>query len=159
MDFALPDAVKTYSQFGHPLTMWVLLGLGMYAAYSGFQSRRTRTADKEIRKELIKKKFTVKHHQVGSILLAFVILGNMGGMAVTYINNGKLFVGHHLIAGLAMVAVLGLSTALVPYMQKGNETARLSHISLNIVMLGIFGWQAVTGMQILQRILERMMAS
>ena len=159
MDFALPDAVKTYSQFGHPLTMWVLLGLGMYAAYSGFQSRRTRTADKEIRKELIKKKFTVKHHQVGSILLAFVILGNMGGMAVTYINNGKLFVGPHLIAGLAMVAVLGLSTALVPYMQKGNETARLSHISLNIVMLGIFGWQAVTGMQILQRILERMMAS
>ncbi len=159
MDFALPDAVKTYSQFGHPMIMWVLFGLGMYAAYSGFQSRRTRTADKEIRKELVKKKFTIKHHQVGSILLAFVVLGNMGGLAVTYINNGKLFVGPHLIAGLAMVAVLAVSTALVPYMQKGNETARLSHISLNIVMLGIFGWQAITGMQILQRILERMMAS
>ena len=156
MDIAIPNAVKTYSQFGHPITMWVLFGLAMYAAYSGWQSRRTRTADKEVRKELVKKKFTVKHHQVGSILLALVVLGNMGGMAVTYINNGKLFVGPHLIAGLAMVAVLAVSTALVPYMQKGNETARISHISLNAVMLGIFGWQAITGMQILQRILERM---
>ena len=156
MAFDIPDPIKTWSQFGHPLTMWVLFGLAMYALYSGFQSRRTRTADKEVRKELVKKKFTAKHHQVGSILLALVVLGNMGGLAVTYINNGKLFVGPHLIAGLGMVAILAISTSLVPYMQKGNEAARYSHISLNIAMLGIFGWQAITGMQILQRIIEKM---
>lgn len=156
MAFEIPDAVKTYSQFGHPLTMWVLFGLANYALYSGFQSRRTRTADKEVRKELIKKQFTLKHHKVGSILLALVVLSTLGAMAVTYINNGKLFVGSHLLAGLGMVAILAISTALVPYMQKGSEVARYSHITLNITMLGIFGWQAVTGMQILQRIISKM---
>ena len=153
---SIPESVKTWSQFGHPITMWTLFGLSIYALYSGWQSRRTRTADKEVRKELVKKKFGIKHHQVGSILLALVVLGNMGGMAVTYINNDKLFVGPHLIAGLSMVAILAISTSLVPYMQKGNEAARYSHISLNIAMLGIFGWQAVTGMQILQRIISKM---
>lgn len=156
MAFVIPDAVKTYSQFGHPITMWVLFGLAIYALYSGFQSRRIRTADKEVRKELIKKQFTIKHHQVGSILLALVVLSNMSAMAVTYINNGKLFLGTHLIAGLTMVVILAISTALVPYMQKGSEFARYSHITLNITMLCIFGWQAITGMQILQRIVERM---
>lgn len=156
MAFEIPDAVKTWSQFGHPITMWTLFGLAIYALYLGIQSRRTRTADKEVRKELVKKQFATKHHQIGSILLALVVLGNMGGMAVTYINNGKLFVGPHLIAGLGMVAILAISTALVPYMQKGNEVARYSHISLNITMLGIFGWQAFTGVQILQRIIEKM---
>jgi hypothetical protein len=157
MAFVIPDAVKTYSQFGHPITMWVLFGLAIYALYSGFQSRRTRTTEnKEVRKDLIKKQFALKHHKVGSILLALVVFSNMGAMAVTYINNGKLFVGSHLIAGLSMVTILAISTALVPYMQKGNEVARYSHITLNITMLGIFAWQAVTGMQIVQRILERM---
>jgi uncharacterized membrane protein len=156
MAFVIPDAVKTYSQFGHPITMWVLFGLANYALYSGFQSRRTRTADKEVRKELVKKQFTVKHHKVGSILLALVVLSNMGAMAVTYINNGKLFLGSHLLAGLGMVTILAISTALVPYMQKGSEVARYSHITLNITMLGIFGWQAITGMQILQRIIAKM---
>lgn len=156
MAFVIPDAVKTYSQFGHPITMWVLFGLAIYALYSGFQSRRIRTADKEVRKELIKKQFTIKHHQAGSILLALVVLSNMSAMAVTYINNGKLFLGTHLIAGLTMVVILAISTALVPYMQKGSEFARYSHITLNITMLCIFGWQAITGMQIVQRIIERM---
>ena len=156
MAFEIPEAVKTYSQFGHPITMWVLFGLAIYALYSGIQIRRTRTADKEVRKELVKKKFGNIHHQVGSILLALVVVGNMGGMAVTYINNGKLFVGPHLIAGLAMVTILVISSSLVPYMQKGNDLARYSHISLNITMLGIFGWQAVTGMQILQKIISKM---
>ena len=156
MAFEIPDAVKTWSQFGHPLTMWGLFALSIYALYLGWQSRRTRTAEKEVRKELVKKQFGIRHHKIGSILLALVVLGNMGGMAVTYINNGKLFVGPHLIAGLAMVVVLAISTALVPYMQKGSEVARYSHISLNIAMLSIFGWQAVTGMQILQKIITKM---
>ena len=156
MAFEIPDAVKTYSQFGHPITMWTLFGLSIYALYLGIQSRRTRTADKEVRKELVKKQFALKHHKVGSIILALIVLSNMGAMAVTYINNGKLFLGSHLLAGLSMVSILAVSTALVPYMQKGNEVARYSHISLNITMLGIFGWQAVTGMQILQRIISKM---
>ena len=83
-----------------------------------------------------------------------MVLGTLGGMAVTYINNGKLFVGPHLIAGLSMTGLIAIAAALVPYMQRGNETARLTHISLNVVLVGLFGWQAFTGMQIMQRILE-----
>ena len=156
MALEIPDAIKTWSQFGHPILMWVLLGLTGYALYLGMQSRRTRTADKDTRKDLIKKNFKDRHHQIGSILLSLVVLGTIGGMAVTYINNGKLFVGPHLLAGLGMTGMIATSAALVPYMQKGNEIARYTHISLNIILLGLFGWQAVSGMQIVQKILDNM---
>ncbi len=120
MAFEIPDAVKTWSQFGHPLMMWILLGLTVYALYLGLQSRRTRTADKDTRKELIKKNFNDQHHKMGSILLSLMVLGTIGGMTVTYINNGKLFVGPHLLVGLGMTGIIATSAALVPYMQKGN---------------------------------------
>jgi hypothetical protein len=156
MNWEIPEAVKTWSQFGHPILMWILLGMSVYALYLGLQVRRTRNADKEERKELVKQNFNTRHYQVGSLLLALVVLGTVGGMAVTYINNGKLFVGPHLLAGLGMMSILAVSVSLVPYMQKGNEVARVSHIALNITMLGIFGWQAVTGMQIVQKILSKL---
>ena len=156
MGLDIPESVKTWSQFGHPILMWVLLGTSFYALYLGWQIRRIRSADKEERKELIKKNFKERHHQVGSILLALVVLGTIGGMGITYINNGKLFVGPHLIAGLSMMAILAISTSLVPYMQKGNDWARNTHIFLNVTMLGIFSWQAVTGMQIVQKIISKM---
>ncbi len=155
MSFEIPESVKVWSQFGHPVLMWVLLAATGYALYSGLQIRRTRNADKEERKELVKKGFLNKHYIIGSLLLAFMVLGTIGGMAVTYINNGKLFVGPHLIAGLGMTGLIATAAALVPFMQKGNEFARISHITLNVVMLGLFIWQAVTGMDILQRIISR----
>jgi hypothetical protein len=156
MNIAIPEAVKTYSQFGHPLLMWVLFGMSVYALYLGVQIRRTRNADKEERKDLVKKNFKDRHFQVGSIFLALIVLGTIGGMAVTYINNGKLFVGPHLLAGLGMTGIVAISASLVPYMQKGNELARFSHISLNILMLGVFAWQAVTGMQIVNKIISNL---
>ena len=158
MAFEIPEGIKTWSQFGHPILMWTLLGLTAYALYLGVQHKKIRTADKETRKELVKKKFGEKHHQVGSILLALMVVGNIGGMAVTYINNGKLFVGPHLLAGLGMTGLIAVSASLVPLMQKGNGLARTTHVSLNIVLLSLFGWQAVTGMQIVQKIVDRMMS-
>ncbi|NJL45683.1 MAG: DUF4079 domain-containing protein, partial [Leptolyngbyaceae cyanobacterium SM2_3_12] len=62
----------------------------------------------------------------------------------------------HLLAGLGMVGLISTSAALVPFMQKGNETARLTHITLNVVLVGLFGWQAVTGVQIVQRLLSNL---
>ena len=156
MAFEIPEGIKTWSQFGHPISMWVLFGITVYALYLGVKSSKIRSADKETRKELVKKNFGQRHHRMGSILLALMVVGNIGGMAVTYINNGKLFVGPHLLAGLGMTALIAVSASLVPYMQKGNGLARNTHVSLNIVLLGLFGWQAVTGMQIVQKILDRM---
>jgi hypothetical protein len=156
MSFEIPASVKVWSQFAHPLLMWVLLGLTIYALYSGIQYRRTRSADKEVRKELIQKDFRNKHYQVGSILLALMVLGTIGALGVTYINNGKLFLGPHLLVGLGMTGLIATSTALVPSMQKGNELARITHITLNVILLGLFGWQAVTGMDIVQRIIAKL---
>ncbi|MFM7449010.1 MAG: DUF4079 domain-containing protein [Leptolyngbyaceae cyanobacterium] len=156
MAIELPESVKVWSQFFHPLIMWVLLGLTLYALYLGIKVRRTRSATGEEKKALVKGQFNLKHYQVGSLILALMVMGSIGGMAVTYINNGKLFVQPHLLAGLGMTAMIAVSAALSPLMQKGADWARYTHIALNLVIVGLFGWQAVTGMQIVQRILERM---
>ncbi|MEM8642863.1 MAG: DUF4079 domain-containing protein [Cyanobacteria bacterium P01_G01_bin.54] len=152
MELALPESVKVYSQFLHPALMWVLLGLSVYALYLGGRIRQLRIADRETRKKLPKKNFRFRHHVVGAILLSLMVSGTLGGMAATYINNGKLFMDDHLIVGLAMTGIIAIGASLVPFMQKGNELARYTHIVLNVVLLGLFGWETMTGMDILNRI-------
>ncbi|MDB9447119.1 DUF4079 domain-containing protein [Anabaena sp. CS-542/02] len=154
MNLELSPEVKYWLNFFHPLTMWGLLALSLYAAYLGLQVQRTRSAQGDVKKELIKGKYNIKHYQVGSVLLALMVTGAIGGMAVTYINNGKLFVGPHLLAGLGMTSLIALSAALSPFMQKGANWARITHITLNFGLLGLFTWQAITGVQIVQRILS-----
>lgn len=156
MTIEIPEPIKVWSQFGHPILMWILLGLTLYALYLGIQWRRTRTAEKDLKKELLPKDFRTRHYKIGSLILALMVLGTLGGMAVTYINNGKLFVGPHLIAGLAMTGLIAVSASLSPLMQNGNEMARYTHITLNIAIVGLFGWQAVSGMDIVQKILDRL---
>lgn len=156
MSLEIPPSIKIWSQFAHPLMMWVLLALTIYALYLGIQVRRTRNAEADVRKELIKGKYNIKHYQIGSVLFALMVLGTLGGMAITYINNGKLFVGPHLLVGLTMTGLISISAALSPYMQKGLDWARYTHIVLNIGLLGLFGWQAVSGMEIVQRIISKM---
>ncbi|MEA5508552.1 DUF4079 domain-containing protein [Crocosphaera sp. UHCC 0190] len=155
MAIEIPEPIKVWSQFGHPLLMWVLFGLTVYALYLGIQWRRTRTADKELKKELLPKDFRNRHYQLGSLLLGLMVLGNIGGMAITYINNGKLFFGPHLLVGLSMTGLIAVSASLSPLMQKGNEFARYTHITLNTAIVGLFGWQAVSGMEIVQKILDK----
>jgi Protein of unknown function (DUF4079) len=156
MNLTIPEEVKVWSQFGHPILMWILLGLSVYALYLGIQLRRIRTAEKDVRKELVKGKFNIKHYQIGSLILALMVLGSIGAMAVTYINNGKLFFGPHLLVGLAMTGLIAISASLSPLMQKGNDLARYTHITLNVFILGLFGWQAISGMDIVQKIIARL---
>lgn len=155
MSLELSPAVKYGLNFFHPAIMWILLALSLYAAYLGLQIQRTRNAQGEEKKELIKGKYTIKHHQIGSILLALMVAGSIGGMAVTYINNGKLFVGPHLLAGLGMTGLIAFSASLSPFMQKGANWARATHILLNFGILGLFIWQAFSGVEIVIRILTK----
>lgn len=152
----IPEPIKIYGQFGHPILMWALFVISIYAMWLGFQSRQIRSVEAEKRKELIKKDVKGKHFIIGSLLLSLMVLGTIGGMAVTYINNGKLFVGPHLIVGLTMVGLIATAAALVPWMQKGNEVARVTHITLNVTLIGLFGWQAFTGVEIVQRIISKL---
>ena len=155
MDLPIPESIKPWLNSFHPAIMWVLLALAIYALYLGTKVRNSRTAtETEKKKEFAK--FKIKHHQVGSLILAFMVLGSIGGMAVTYINNSKLFFGPHLLAGLGMTGAIALSASLTPFMQKGQDWARYSHIVLNVSILGLFSWQAVTGVEILLRIISNM---
>ncbi|MEM7553259.1 MAG: DUF4079 domain-containing protein [Cyanobacteria bacterium P01_A01_bin.84] len=154
MNLGIPESVKYWMQFFHPILMWALLVVSLYAAYLGLQVQRIRSAKGEEKKELIKGKFNIRHHQWGSLLLAFMVAGTVGGMAVTYINNGKLFVGPHLIVGLTMTSAIAFSASLSPFMQKGANWARVTHIILNFTLIALFLWQAITGVQIVQKILS-----
>jgi len=156
MDSLIPESVKPWLQFFHPAIMFVLLGVCFYALYLGLKSRRIRTAEGEEKKQLIQGQFKDRHHKIGSLLLALMVLATIGGMAVTYINNEKLFVQPHLLAGLSMTGLIAVSASLTPLMQKGKEWARSTHIGLNVLLLGLFIWQAFTGVEILIRIVDKM---
>ncbi len=155
MDF-IPTAIKPYLNFIHPALMWVVFGTCLYAGYLGWKIRQTRSATGDEKKILIQGKFNDRHHKLGSIVLALMVLGSIGALAVTYINNGKLFVGPHLIAGLGMTGLIAISASLSPYMQKGQDWARSTHIGINVIIVGLFGWQAVSGVEILLRIVSKM---
>uniref|UniRef100_A0A3Q7ELU4 Uncharacterized protein n=1 Tax=Solanum lycopersicum TaxID=4081 RepID=A0A3Q7ELU4_SOLLC len=155
----LQDAFAAGGEFGifegrsfaliHPIVMGGLFVYTLYAGYLGWQWRRVRTIQNEInelkkevkpvavtpegtpvenpkpspveakiqqlteeRKELIKGSFRDRHFNAGSILLGFgVSEAIFGGITVLW----------------------AVAAALVPAMQKGNETARSLHIALNAI--------------------------
>jgi len=162
MNIEIPIFLKPVVTFAHPVLMILTLGLAVYAAYLGLQVRKIRTAKVEDKKSLQAeaggnlKAIKDKHYLTGSLLLVGIIMGGIGGMAVTYLNNGKLFVGAHLIAGLGVVGLAALSASLAPLMQQGKDWARYTHISINTFLVGIFAWQALTGFEIVQKILSQM---
>jgi ABC-type transport system involved in cytochrome c biogenesis permease subunit len=154
MALAIPTELPLVVSFLHPLLMWALLGLSLYSMVLGIKAKKTRTGTPEQRKELIKGQFGKRHFLFGSLLLALMVLGTVGGMAVTYVNNGKLFVGPHLLVALGMVSLIAVAAALAPLMQAGNEWARKAHVGLNMTLVTLFLWQAVTGMQIVNKLLQ-----
>jgi hypothetical protein len=156
MDIQIPDPLKPIVTFFHPVMMAATLLLALYALYLGIQSRRSRSAVGATKKDMMAAKYGTKHFQIGALFLVLMVLGSVGGIAVTYINNHKLFVGPHLIAGLGLASLAAISAALAPLMQQGKEWARITHITLNVALVGIFAWQTVTGFDIVQRILDQM---
>ena len=50
----MPEALAFNLNFLHPLVMWALLALSGYAMFLGIKAKKTRTADAETRKTLIK---------------------------------------------------------------------------------------------------------
>jgi len=153
---AIPEPFQTLLTFAHPILMLMTLILALYAGYAGWQYRKIRSSEGDEKKALISKRYNILHHQLGSLFLVLMVAGTLGGMAVTYNNNGKLFVGAHLIAGLGLTFLAALSAALAPLLQQGKEWARSIHIAVNTILIGVFGWQAVTGFEIVQRIFAQL---
>lgn len=95
-----------------------------------------------------------KHSAAGAVLLAFGVGIAVEGCLNTWMRTGKLFPGPHLFAGAGIVVLWALAAALVPYMQKGNETARSLHIGLNALNLALFAWQVPTGLDIVNKVFQ-----
>ncbi|XP_020674228.1 uncharacterized protein LOC110093628 [Dendrobium catenatum] len=108
----------------------------------------------EERKELLKGGFRDRHFNAGSILLGFGVFESVGGAVNTWFRTGKLFPGPHLFAGAGITVLWALAAALVPLMQKGNETARNLHIALNALNVLLFIWQIPTGIDIVFKVFE-----
>ncbi|GAX84349.1 hypothetical protein CEUSTIGMA_g11771.t1 [Chlamydomonas eustigma] len=165
----------------HPAVMFGLLASSLYSAYLGWQWRRTREIGEEIRelrklqpagaegvaienpelvakekerKELLAGKFKDKHEWMGALILASGTGIAIEGAVNTYIRTGKLFPGPHLFAGAGMVALWAFAAALVPEMQKGNNTARVAHIGLNSINTMLFLSQVPTGLEIVGKVFQ-----
>ncbi|KAK9713597.1 hypothetical protein RND81_06G038300 [Saponaria officinalis] len=108
----------------------------------------------EERKLLVKGNFRDRHFNAGSILLGFGVFEAIGGGVNTWLRTGKLFPGPHLFAGAAITVLWAAAAALVPAMQKGNETARNLHIALNALNVALFIWQIPTGFDIVLKVFE-----
>ena len=131
----MPQALS----FVHPLLMWVLLGLMLYSDYLGVKAGQIRKVDATKRKAMIPLRYGQRNAAVGRWIVALTLLGTIGGLAVTYLNNGKLFIGPHLIAGGGIALLVLATAALGPALQKGQDWARGLHISLNGLILVLFG--------------------
>ena len=83
-----------------------------------------------------------------------VLVTSQQGPLNTYARAGKLFPGPHLYAGAGLVVLWALAAAMVPAMQKGNDAARTVHIGANLAGIGLFGWQVVSGVPILFKVIE-----
>jgi hypothetical protein len=155
MDLPIPSSVGVGLHKSDTVLMWVLLALSGYGLYLGIKAKKLRTATTaEERKPLIQGQFAQRHQKIGQIILALTVLGTLGGMAVTYLNNGKLFVGPHLLVGLGIATLVAIAASLSTAMQKGNLVARKVHVGLNMTVLTLFLWQAFTGLQIVAKILQ-----
>ncbi|MQL87564.1 hypothetical protein Taro_020111 [Colocasia esculenta] len=108
----------------------------------------------EERKGLLKGSYRERHYNAGSILLGFGVFEAVGGCINTWFRTGKLFPGPHLFSGAAITALWAAAAALVPAMQRGNETARNLHIALNALNVLLFVWQIPTGIEIIFKVFE-----
>ena len=153
----LPILMEFFVAFAHPLIMIIALAGMIYAAYLGMQVRRTRNAQGEDRKEMVKARYNQKHFQLASILLSVWLLGSFLGMAATDYLYGKLFVSPHLIGGLGAICLAALAGSLVPFLQRGKTWARTTHIVLAVGLVILSLSQAVTGINIVRIMLSEIM--
>jgi len=102
----------------------------------------------EKRKALLAGDFRDRHYNTASTLLGLGVFTSVLGAFNTFFRSGKLFPGPHLYAGAGITVLWAAAAAMVPAMQKGNDTARSLHIGLNALNLALFAWQVGTGLEI-----------
>jgi hypothetical protein len=140
--------------FIHPALMWGAVGLYLYTAYLGWQSRRVRFVKGETRKELIQNHVGAKHAKVALLLLGLLLVGGGLGAYVSY-QFTKVFLGglHGQIGALMMLLIIG-AASLAPVMRTGVAWARTVHAGIGMLLLLLYLFEIPSGMQIVQGILK-----
>ena len=117
--------------FVHPLSEWGLLAMGGWALYLGIKAKKTRTGTPEQRKELVKGKFAQRHYLWGSVLLAVMTLGTLGGWR-SLPQQRKVVCGAPFAGGSGHDRNDRPGSVVVPVVQRGNLIARKAHVGLNM---------------------------
>ena len=104
------------------------------------------------RKKLADAGFRDQHWNWGALILALGVGIAIEGPANTYMRLGKLVPGPHLYSAGFIVALWAMGSAMIPYMQRGNEAARYAHIGINLGIIALFIYQVPTGLQITQKV-------
>nr|CAD1840583.1 unnamed protein product [Ananas comosus var. bracteatus] len=176
---SMKDAMAVGGEFGilegrtlalvHPLVMSGLFFYTLWAGYLGWQWRRVRTIQDEInqlKKQQVKSPARRRRSSRWRRCFRCVAAAPCGGLPGRsqdseahrgdpgLFPNRKLFPGPHLFAGAAITVLWAAAAALVPAMQKGNETARNLHIALNTLNVLLFIWQIPTGFDIVLKVFE-----
>jgi hypothetical protein len=132
----------------HPILMLVTLLPTLFAVYWGIQVRRTRNANGEDKKKLIKRRYHERHFQFGSILFAVWSIGSLIGMGATYLLYNQLFLSPHLFGGLFVIVFASVAAACVPFIQQGKVWARTVHLCAVIPVFLLVIAQTVTGVDV-----------
>lgn len=154
MNSQIPILLKSVIAFFHPVLMLGTVVGTLYGLYLGIQTRRTRKANGETKKFMVKAKYNQRHHRVGAILLVLWSIGSVIGMAATYVLYNQLFLSPHLVGGLSLVCFASFAVATVPFMQQAEKWARNAHIALIILLVGLSFWQTATGFFIVQEMVQ-----
>jgi hypothetical protein len=150
----LPLAYQILIAIVHPILMLVALLPTLLAAYWGIQVRRTRSANGEDKKKLIKGKYNQRHFQSGSILFSVWTIGSLIGMGATYLLYSQLFLSPHLFGGLLVMASGSVAAACVPFIQQGKLWARTVHLFAVIPVFMLVIAQTVTGVDIVTAMIK-----
>ena len=73
------------------------------------------------------------------------------GTAEAELQRYRPVITHHQ-RGRTMHLLDPVGASLSPFMQQGNVIARKAHVGLNMGMMTLFLWQAVSGMEIVNKI-------
>ena len=127
--------------WGHPAMMGiVVLFMGSYATYAGWQSRLTKDAEVALKSRL-------EHRKVAPLMFLFLALGYTGGILSLVMQRQPILESPHFLTGTLVLALLGLNSllSLIGFGGEKKELFRSAHayigsgIMVLLIVHAIFG--------------------
>ncbi|MEM8605003.1 MAG: DUF4079 domain-containing protein, partial [Cyanobacteria bacterium P01_H01_bin.121] len=138
--FNIPEPV---THWGHPVMMGiVVLVLGGYVAYAGWQSRLSQ--DKETANQKRE-----DHRKLAPLMSLFIFLGYTGGVLSLVMQQQPIFQSAHFWTGSAALILLGLNGSISLFGFKGASTGlRAVHAYIGTVVMALLIIHGVFGLQL-----------